>query len=122
MTLTVRLKPDIETALELHCAERGVSKSLVVQEVLAEYLARPPGRTSRRGAGAEVHGQPSAAYRAFDALGLIGAVSGVGPADKAGVRAAFDHWAEAKRRSWAAAAPAPGPGKSRRAPAKRAAR
>lgn len=48
MTLTVRLKPDVESALELHCAERGVTKSLVVQEVLAEYLARPQGQPGRR--------------------------------------------------------------------------
>ncbi len=122
MTLTVRLKPDIETALELHCAERGVSKSLVVQEVLAEYLARPPGRKTSRAAAAVAPAEPSAAYRAFEALGLIGAVSGVGPADKAGVRAAFDRWAEAKRRSWAAAASGPVPKRNRRAPAKRAAR
>lgn len=39
MTLTVRLKPELERALELHCAERGVTKSLVVKGVLAEYLA-----------------------------------------------------------------------------------
>jgi len=121
MTLTVRLKPDLEAALELHCAERGVSKSLVVQEVLAEYLARPPGRPTARAAPAVADAEPSAAFRAFEALGLIGAVSGVGPADKAGVRAAFDRWAEAKRRSWAAAQN-PGPAPSRRASAKRAAR
>ncbi len=123
MTLTVRLKPDLETALELHCAERGVSKSLVVQEVLAEYLAKPPGRkATSRAAAAVAAAEPDAAYRAFEALGLIGCVSGVGPADKAGVRAAFDRWAEAKRRSWAAAVPSPVPKKTGRAPAKRAAR
>jgi predicted transcriptional regulator len=79
MTLTVRLKPDIESALELHCAKRGVTKSLLVQEVLAEYLARP-----------EVRREPatrSAAYRAFEAAGFIGAGRSDGrPADKTRVR------------------------------------
>ena len=103
MTLTVRLKPELEAALELNCAERGVTKSLVVQEVLAEYLAKPPGRKGKRSiAQAEAPAEPSAIYRAFEALGLIGAVGGVGPADNAGVRATFDRWAQAKRRAWAA--------------------
>jgi predicted transcriptional regulator len=79
MTLTVRLKPDLESALEMHCAERGVTKSLVVQEVLAEYLART-----------ELRREPaatSAAYRAFEAAGFIGAGRSDGrPADKARVR------------------------------------
>jgi len=97
MTLTVRLKPELESALELHCAERGVTKSLVVQEVLAEYLARPPGRKGSRAVAGEAPAQPSAAYRAFEALGLIGCVSGVGPADKAGVRAAIRRRVEHKR-------------------------
>ena len=39
MTLTVRLRPDLGSALELCCSERGLTKSLVVQQVLAEYLA-----------------------------------------------------------------------------------
>ena len=122
MTLTVRLKPELESALELHCAERGVTKSLVVQEVLAEYLTRPPGRGRQRAAAPGLPDKPSETYRAFEALGLIGAVSGVGPADKVGVRAAFDRWAEAKRRSWAATAPAPAPKKARQVPPKRTAR
>ncbi|MDP1912221.1 CopG family transcriptional regulator [Brevundimonas sp.] len=96
MTLTVRLQPELASALELHCAERGVTKSLVVQEVLAEYLAQPPRRGSR-GAAAPAPAEPSANYRAFEALGLIGCVEGVGPADKAGVRAAFERRHAAKR-------------------------
>jgi hypothetical protein len=89
MTLTVRLQPALESALERHCAERGVTKSLVVQEVLAEYLARPG--DSHPGSATALSGTaPSASYAAFEALGLIGCVEGVGPADKAGVRAAFD--------------------------------
>lgn len=123
MTLTVRLKPELESALELHCAERGVTKSVVVQEVLAEYLARPPQpKRGRAAAGAADAQEPSANYRAFEALGLIGAASGIGPADKAGVRAVFDRWAEARRRAWAATAQSLPPNKTRRPPAKRAAR
>lgn len=94
VTLTVRLQPELESALELHCAERGVTKSLVVQEVLAEYLARPG---ARGGAVPAQPTEPSANYRAFEALGLIGCVEGVGPADKAGVRAAIRNRLEAKR-------------------------
>lgn len=122
MTLTVRLKPDLETALELHCAERGVSKSLVVQEVLADYLARPHARRKGRraaAAAASMPAEPSDNYKAFERLGLIGAVCGVGPADKAGVRAAFDRWAEAKRKSWAAAAQGVAPVKIRKPQPKR---
>jgi len=86
MTLTVRLRPEIETALESHCAERGVTKSLVVQEVLAEYLARPAKR-ARRSRGADLPAEPSASYRAFEAAGFIGAGRlGGQPADKARVR------------------------------------
>ena len=122
MTLTVRLKPELETALELHCAERGVTKSRVVQEVLAEYLIRPPARRNSRrtaAAAATLQAEPSDNYKGFERLGLIGTVSGVGPADKAGVRAAFDRWAEAKRKSWTAAAQEVAPSKSRRPQPKR---
>ena len=87
MTLTVRLKPELESALELHCAERGVTKSLMVQEMLAEYLARPAPRGKRRTAAPELPAEPSANYRAFEALGLIGAGDlGGRSADKARVR------------------------------------
>jgi hypothetical protein len=87
MTLTVRLQPALESALELHCAERGVSKSLVVQEVLAEYLARPQQQRRARSATATEPAEPSANYRAFEALGLIGAGDlGGHSADKARVR------------------------------------
>lgn len=75
MTLTVRLKPELESALELHCAERGVTKSLVVQEVLAEYLVRPKhARSGRRStaSGEAIPAEPSATYKAFERLGLIG--------------------------------------------------
>lgn len=121
MTLTVRLKPELEAALELHCAERGVTKSLVVQEVLAEYLAKPGSRRrgARARAGVAMPAEPSANYKAFERLGLIGAASCIGPADKAGVHAAMDRWAEAKRKSWAAAARGTPPEPKRRPQAKR---
>ncbi len=88
MTLTVRLKPDIESALALHCAERGVTKSLVVQEVLADYLARPvAGRRASAPNGPARAIEPSANHRAFEALGLIGTGKlGEVSADKARVR------------------------------------
>ncbi len=88
MTLTVRLDDTLESALERHCAERGVTKSLVVQEVLAEYLARPGARRSARRAAAPAQpAEPSANYRTFEALGLIGAGDlGGRSADKARVR------------------------------------
>jgi hypothetical protein len=94
----------------------------VVQEVLAEYLVRPkPGRSGARAAAAPaaLPAEPSANYKAFERLGLIGAVSGVGPADKAGVRAAFDRWAEGRREPWAAAAERTMPAKIRRPAPKR---
>lgn len=87
MTLTVRLKPELESALELHCAVRGVTKSLLVQEVLAEYLAKPSRSKAGRVGTAETPAAPSAAYRAFEAAGFIGAGRSDGrPADKARVR------------------------------------
>ena len=42
MTLTVRLKPDLEAQLESYAELAGVSKSHVVMESLARYLALPP--------------------------------------------------------------------------------
>ena len=87
MTLTVRLRPELESALELHCAERGVTKSLVVQEVLADYLSRPAKRRARVGQAPPAPVELSDNYRAFEALGLIGCADlGGRPADKARVR------------------------------------
>lgn len=95
MTLTVRLKPEIESALELHCAEHGVSKSLVVQQVLAEFLARP----ARPGTGkAAMPDQPGAAYLAFERSGLIGGGESNGrSATKEVVRERIREHFEAKR-------------------------
>lgn len=89
MTLTVRLDETLESALERHCAEAGVTKSSVVQQSLAAYLLANPAAHDRK-AGARVAGKSkvSANYRAFEKAGLIGAVAlGGGSADKAGVRA-----------------------------------
>ena len=86
MTLTVRLDAATESALERYCSERGVTKSLVVQESLAVYLLAhdsPPGAGRAGGAATE----PSDNHKAFAAAGLIGAVElGLG-SDKAAVRA-----------------------------------
>jgi 2-keto-3-deoxy-6-phosphogluconate aldolase len=72
MTLTVRLDPALESALERYCAEHGVTKSLAVQQSLATYLAQAPSKHRRvSGKGGAV----SAAYRAFEDAGLIGAVA-----------------------------------------------
>lgn len=90
MTLTVRLDPMLSSALELHCAERGVTKSLVVQESLARYLVSesPAPRGLRPAATAGKPGpEPSATYKAFEAAGFIGTGVGDGrSADKAAVR------------------------------------
>lgn len=98
MTLTVRLKAELESALELHCAERGVTKSLVVQEILAEYLSRPNSQRAPRRPKAEKPAEPSAAYRAFAAAGFIGTGESDGrPATKARVREAIAERMAAKQ-------------------------
>lgn len=85
MTLTVRLDAATESALERYCAERGVTKSLVVQESLAVYLLahdKQPDGARAVAAAAE----PSDNYKAFAAAGLIGAVGLGQGSDKAAVR------------------------------------
>jgi predicted transcriptional regulator len=86
MTLTVRLDPALSTALDEMCASQGVSKSLIVQEALAAYLAKaeraPTSGTKRRL-------ERSASLQAFVDAGLVGCIAGTGdPTDKAAVRAA----------------------------------
>lgn len=84
MTLTVRLDNAIESALERHCAERGMTKSAVVQESLAALLwgsAVPRKATTGKRAASPV-------FEAFRRAGLVGAGElGVGSADKKAVRA-----------------------------------
>ncbi len=70
MTLTVRLDTATEAALERYCVERGVTKSLVVQESLAVYLLAhdsQPGAAARGGPAAT---EPSEHYKAFAAARL----------------------------------------------------
>jgi hypothetical protein len=89
MTLTVRLDNTLESALERYCAERGVTKSLVVQECLAQYLLTDQAQAASS-APADARRSPqrvSANYKAFEAAGLIGAGASGGPsATKAVVR------------------------------------
>ena len=42
MTLTIKLKLELEQELARRSAELGVAKSVVVKYALAEYLAKPP--------------------------------------------------------------------------------
>ncbi len=42
MTLTVRLKPDLEKRLAALCEKRRVTKSEVVEGLIREYVAREP--------------------------------------------------------------------------------
>jgi len=87
MTLTVRLDANLQAALDRYCAERGVTKTLAVQECLAQYLVQASAGAAAKPAAAGI-ATASANHRAFADAGLIGAVVGGGlPADKAAVRA-----------------------------------
>lgn len=46
MTLTVRLKPELEARLTQLCAERRVTKSEIVEGLIREYVAREPQASS----------------------------------------------------------------------------
>lgn len=90
MTLTVRLDPTLEVALERYCTRTGTSKSLVVQESLAVYLLekKVPAGAVKTGFQAGGRREPSPLFKAFQEAGLVGTGSlGGGSADKAGVRA-----------------------------------
>ena len=73
MTLTVRLDAATEAALERYCVERGVTKSLVVQESLAVYLVNREDTSPAAGVAGRGARSTSENYKAFDAAGLIGA-------------------------------------------------
>ncbi len=79
MTLTVRLDTTLESALDSYCAERGVTKSLVVQESLAAYLLDAASAKAKAKANSAAIGRGRAAapvsanYKAFADAGLIGA-------------------------------------------------
>ena len=89
MTLTVRLDTAVESALERYCAERGVTKSLVVQECLAGYLLAFQAQGARAAAAVPDAAEPPVSdnYRAFAEAGLIGGIALGHGADKAAVRA-----------------------------------
>ena len=89
MTLTVRLDTAVESALERYCLERGVTKSLVVQECLATYLLADQAQGGKAAAALPAGAEPPVSdnYRAFAAAGLIGGIALGYGADKAAVRA-----------------------------------
>lgn len=89
MTLTVRLDTAIESALDRYCSERGVTRSLVVQESLAAYLLGEVSSRANAAAGIRAITDPatSATFKAFADAGLIGAVALGAGADKQAVRA-----------------------------------
>lgn len=88
MTLTVRLDPTLQAALDRYCTERGMTKTLAVQECLAQYLVAKPAGASIKAQAKAAATLASANLRAFADAGLVGAVTGGNaPADKATVRA-----------------------------------
>ena len=89
MTLTVRLDAAVESALERYCAERGVTKSLVVQECLAGYLLADQAQAGKAATAERGAAEPPVSdnYKAFAEAGLIGGIALGHGADKAAVRA-----------------------------------
>ena len=57
MTLTVRLKPELEARLTQLCERRRITKSEVVEGLISEYVAREPEVSS---------------YQAAAKLGIVG--------------------------------------------------
>jgi hypothetical protein len=81
MTLTVRLAPPLDQALDAYCAAHGLTKSQVVQESLAAYLIRSEAQPAAKRKGV------SANYAHFKREGWIGCATGEGvSATKAVVR------------------------------------
>jgi len=70
MTLTVRLKPDVETRLQAIAASHGLSKSQWVRRVIEEALAQ------------ETQGRTSTPFELAEELGLVGCIKD-GPEDLA---------------------------------------
>jgi predicted DNA-binding protein len=62
MTLSVRLPPELEQALNEYCVAHDLKKRFVVQEALTRFLAKPPSST----------------YLAFKRIGLLGRFRGDG--------------------------------------------
>jgi hypothetical protein len=92
VTTSVRLLPEVEESLASYCAQAGVSKSHVLQEALAEYLAKPERRVQRAG-GRSAQAVGSPVFQSFQVAALIGrgktspGAHAPGSADKATVRA-----------------------------------
>jgi hypothetical protein len=61
--LSVRLDPDLAAALDRHCAQTGATRSLVVQESVAQYLVSQTGPTLGTLADAVLPPVPSRAAR-----------------------------------------------------------
>ncbi len=77
MTLTVRLDSVLESALERYSSDLGITKSLVVQKALAEFLTRAGAADGKGRKG--LRGAPiSENYKAFERAGLIGTGTGDG--------------------------------------------
>ena len=87
MTLTVRLDAAVESALERYCTERGVTKSLVVQECLAGYLLADQAKSGKVATAERAAAEPQVSdnYKAFAEAGLIGGIALGHGADKAAV-------------------------------------
>ena len=77
MTLTVRLDAVLESALEQYSSDLGITKSLVVQEALAEFLTRARASDKKRHAGRNGTAV-SENYKAFERAGLVGTGTGDG--------------------------------------------
>ncbi len=61
--LSVRLDPELAAALDRHCAQTGVTRSLVVQESVAQYLVTQTGPTLATLAEAVLPPAPARATR-----------------------------------------------------------
>ncbi|MGH8727210.1 MAG: ribbon-helix-helix protein, CopG family [Burkholderiales bacterium] len=81
MTLTVRLDPELEKALQRHCEKTGATKSRVITKLLRDHLDRQK--------------QTKSAYEIAEELGIIGCDKSPGPTDMA--RNAKRYLAEAIR-------------------------
>jgi predicted DNA-binding protein len=61
--LSVRLDPELAEALDRHCADAGMTRSLVVQESVAQYLVTRAGPTLASLAEAVLPPVPARAVR-----------------------------------------------------------
>jgi predicted DNA-binding protein len=61
--LSVRLDPELADALDRHCAQTGATRSLVVQQSVAQYLVTQSGPTLATLAEAVLPSAPARAAR-----------------------------------------------------------